>query len=540
MPTANLATNSGNILKLEIFSNKVSGSKDISPGVIECDYYESILEPTVRFTILVADSGHEATGGEEAVSSIQYLKLSGSERVHLTIEDAYGNKIKYENDNALYVEKIRNITSSQSGILYVIDLFSMEAVANDFAACEVYRRFDGEISATANAILTDALKTKKNITLDSTANKFNVEGRGKKPFRLLAEIATRGVSAKSQNSAGYLFFETYDGFNFRSIDNLFDDSDNARSYIYNNSTEIPVGYDAKIIRYDANQSMSVSKNLKSGAYGSVLQTTNTYTHIFNPRSKEISTEEQKVHGGLDVPELAKDFAELFQSTISKTFLKKDDVGSLPTGSVEEQVDQATEPNLKLDEVILQSSMTYNKLFSLEIEIVVPGDYTLRAGSIVHADFPQKDAKMEKGEEFDKDLSGLYIIADICTHLTQKHTLTKMRLVRDSYGRQPNRSTATSQSPVVAGQESPRGIFGSGKSNPFSVLGSTDEAMARFLSAEEKDFVNRWNSGTWEPSGTTTNDGNVIDKTSVGSNMDVDLDAGYDDPNFNPDDYLELS
>ncbi len=65
-------------------------------------------------------------------------------------------------------------------------------------------------------------------------------------------------------------------------------------------------------------------------------------------------------------------------------------------------------------------------------------------------------------------------------------------------------------------------------------------MARFLSAEEKDFVNRWNSGTWEPSGTTTNDGNVIDKTSVGSNIDVDLDAGYDDPNFNPDDYLELS
>ncbi len=120
--------------------------------------------------------------------------------------------------------------------------------------------------------------------------------------------------------------------------------------------------------------------------------------------------------------------------------------------MEEQVDQATEPNLKLDEVILQSSMTYNKLCCGEIEIVVPGDYTLRAGSIVHADFPQKDAKMEKGEEFDKDLSGLYIIADICTHLTQKHTLTKMRLVRDSHGRQPNRSTATSQSPVVAGQE----------------------------------------------------------------------------------------
>ena len=47
-------------------------------------------------------------------------------------------------------------------------------------------------------------------------------------------------------------------------------------------------------------------------------------------------------------------------------------------------------------------MTYNKLFSLDITIAVPGDYTLRAGSIVHADFPQKDAKMEKGDDFDKE------------------------------------------------------------------------------------------------------------------------------------------
>ena len=73
MPTANLATNSGNILRFEIFSNKIEDSKDISAGVIECHYYESILEPTVRFSVLIVDSGHEPQGGEAAVSSIQYL-----------------------------------------------------------------------------------------------------------------------------------------------------------------------------------------------------------------------------------------------------------------------------------------------------------------------------------------------------------------------------------------------------------------------------------------------------------------------------------
>ncbi len=541
MSTPNVAAKSGNISKLEIFSNKVNESKDISAGVVECDYYESILEPTVRFSILIADSGHEVGGGSEAISALQFLKLSGSEKVHLNIEDAYGNKLKYEDDTALYIEKIRNISSSQSGLIYVIDLFSREAVANDLTACEVYRRFDGEISATASTIISDILKSQKNIVLDTTANKLNVEGRGKKPFRLLGEIATRGVSAKSQNSAGYLFYETFDGYNFRSIDNLFDDTDATRAYIYNNSTELPVGYESKIVSFNADQSISVSKNLKSGGYGTILETSNTYSHVFNTKAQEITTEEQKVHGGIEVPELAKIFTDLFQSTVSKRFTKTDNVGNLPTGSVEEQVDQATEPNLKLDEVILQSAMTYNKLFSLEIEIVIPGDYTIRAGTIIHADFPQKDAKMEKGEDFDKELSGLYICADVCTHLTQSHTMTKMRLVRDSYGRQPNRSTASTQSPVTTGQESPKGIFGSKSSNPFSEFGNTDQEIARTLAAEERDLVNRWNSGTWEPNGTTDSGGNVIDRTNTGKgeSYDVDLDAGYDDPNFNPDDYLEL-
>jgi len=540
MPTANLATNSGNISKFEIFSNKINGSKDISAGIVECDYYESILEPTVRFSVLVMDSGHEVAGGSNAVSAIQYLKLSGSEKVHVNIEDAYGNKLKYEGDNSLYIEKVRNVTSSSGGLIYVLDLYSREAVANNLAACEVYRRFDGEISATASTIVSDILKSDKNIILDNTSNKLNVEGRGKEPFRLIAEIATRGVSSKSENSAGYLFFETFDGYNFRSIDNLFDDSDGARSYIYNNSTELPVGYDAKIVSFSADQSISVSKNLKSGGYGTVLETSNTFTHVFNPRAKEITTDEQKVHGGLEFPELSKEFLDTYQSVVSKRFTKQDNVGNLPTGSVEEQVDQATEPNLKLDEVILQSAMTYNKLFSLSITIVVPGDYTLRAGSIVHADFPQKDANMDKGDEFDKELSGLYIVADFCTHLTQKNTLTKMRLVRDSYGRQPNKSTQISGTPIAMGQESPKGIFGSLRSNPFSEFGNTDAEIAKNLSAEERDLVNRWNSGTWEPNGTTDRGGNVIDRTNSGNNngYDVDLDAGYDDPNFNPDDYLE--
>jgi hypothetical protein len=79
-------------------------------------------------------------------------------------------------------------------------------------------------------------------------------------------------------------------------------------------------------------------------------------------------------------------------------------------------------------------MTYNKLFTLSVEISIPGDFSLRAGQIVHCDFPEQSGKKEMIAN--KELSGIYIISDICHYLTPKACLTKMTLVRDSYGRKP--------------------------------------------------------------------------------------------------------
>lgn len=526
--TPNQTAQSGNIHKLEIFSNKNGKSADIGPGVVVCDYYESILDSSVRFSIIVADSGHSDAGGE-ATTVLHELKLSGSEKVHLTIEDNLGNKLKFADDNALYISEIRNILSSSENTIYQLDLCSLEIIANDFSATTVYRRFNGEISQSAEIIFKDILKTRKSVILDATANTFNFNGQGKKPFRLLAEIATKGVSQASKNSAGYLVYETYEGFNFRSIDGLFDDVGDYKSFIYNSSTDLPTGYDAKILDYVAENTINVKKNLESGGYGSKLETFDTYSHIFNTKAQEIDTEEQKVHGGIEVPKLAKDFLELFGvdgGLVSRTFSKIDSKGELPDGGITEQVEKATESNLTLEDVIVQSSMSYNKLFTLNIEITIPGDYSLRAGQIVYCDIPEQSSKKEGTP--DQELSGLYIISDVCTHLTPRNTYTKMHLIRDSYGRQPNKSsssTPTGNRATGLTGNTGRALPGTGSVNPFS-----QSEIERYVQ-EEKDLVSRLNT----PS---SDDSQTIDRTRY-SNTDVDLDAGYDDPNFNPDDYLEL-
>ena len=104
---------SGNILEFVIFSNKTGRSADVGPGVISLNYYESILDGSVRFVAVIVDSGSSDKGGE-AITVLQELKLEGSEKCHITISDNQSNRLKFADDNAMYIREIRNIVSSYS------------------------------------------------------------------------------------------------------------------------------------------------------------------------------------------------------------------------------------------------------------------------------------------------------------------------------------------------------------------------------------------------------------------------------------------
>lgn len=481
----------GNISKFEIFS-KGGETADVSAGVVVCDYYESILDRSVRFTAVIVDTGGSDSGGKSSVSVLQELKLTGSEKVHITVEDTYGNRLVYAGDNALYILEIRNVMSSSESIIYTIDLVSRELIADRLESTTVQERFDGELSQSVSLILNEYLKTSKNINIDATANNVNYEGKGDSAMTVIMRMAVEGISQASKKTAGYLFFETYEGFNFRSIDNLFDDGEgDYKSYLYNSTTELAAGYDGKIVSFDASRAINVSQNLKAGSYGTKLKTFDTYTQMFNSIAQEVESDEQKVHGGFEFPKLYEDFINVFSSPVSRTITRRDHKGELPSGNVTEQIEKQTESNPVLEDVVAQSAMTYNKLFTLSLDIVIAGDYSIRAGQLVHCDFPEQSAKDETG--VDKELSGLYIVCDVCTHLTPKHTFTKMHLIRDSYGRKP-------------------------KNQESSGSGSVNSNWADTVGQGEVRYP-----------------ANVVDHTqsSVGN---VDLTPQYDDPDFNPNDY----
>jgi hypothetical protein len=431
--TPNIAAKECDISKFEITSNE-GKTLDVSLGCVQLQYYESILDNTVRVSTILVDSGDRI--GEQSVSVLEMedLKLTGGEEVSLEMEDGYGQKLKFSGDSQLRIKSIHDAIETNT-LSYMIDLWSKECLDNELVETRVTKRYDGKISDSIESILKNALKTPKVIDTDETENLFSFLGRSEKPFYKCAWLAKRSIPTGSTGkSAGYLFFETADGFKFKSIDKLFGQN-YKRKLIYTRTPDLPDAYDAKILEYSYDSAIDVEKVLLTGAlFRTELRATNFYDN--KPRRSETSHQNQQDEdkmGGKEHPTIAKDLG--LQDKATRVVVRYDKKGVLPPGTnLEEQLKKSKSNDYDIDSIIRQSAMRYNQLFTQKLSMTIPGDFGLRAGDIVYCDFPEMTTKNMRSVSHKK--GGLYMIVDLCHLITTNKTFTKLHLVRESIGRKP--------------------------------------------------------------------------------------------------------
>jgi len=73
------------------------------------------------------------------------------------------------------------------------------------------------------------------------------------------------------------------------------------------------------------------------------------------------------------------------------------------------------------------------LFTIKKSIIISGDFSLNAGDTIFLDIPET-SEDKLNQKTDPKTGGLYIIADLCHYISPERCLTKLNLVRDSYGR----------------------------------------------------------------------------------------------------------
>ena len=461
--TQNAPESAGNIVKFQISSNFTDNAVELSAGVVDFRYYENVLSNSVTATATCVETGYQSDdsgGATGQQSTVDGLPIRGGERTDITIEDAYGNQLTFE--EGLYVNRLRDVDPGTSKDLYFIDFASREFFANE--QTRVVKKYEGNIGDNVEKILKDVLKVTSDIEIDNTAVPYNFIGNDRKPFYIctwlasksIPEIATEDAKTGIKGAAGYLFFQTRDGYHFKSIDKTFTGKPK-KKFIFNNSTQLPEGYDAKVLTYDINSDIDVGKNLMMGMYNnrSIFFDPVSFNYEVRsfPEPEKPQTEGQIVDENTTPPppssedyvgktELAAE--EPVSELIAKEFRQSPtrlmsfvlDTGVMPSGiTSQEQLDtwneEKSKSNFDFKDTVVQSIMRYNQLFTVKTDITIPGDFTIKAGDLVECSFPELSGSESK--EVNSETKGKYMVASVCHRVTPDSSTTSLSLVRDSFG-----------------------------------------------------------------------------------------------------------
>jgi len=423
---------------LEIISNYDGTIKetDVTNGLVSLTYYESVLDNTIRATVTLVDTGYGKNEGTSVIEK-DNINLNSGEKINLKMNDGYGNQLYFDNSDTypLRISEVSNIEEGTNKFVYTINLTSMEYHKNDNLDARVTKRFDGQIPDNVTDILKNNLKTEKDITVDEGLNSFSFTGKSEKPLYLCTWLAKRCVpniqDAKAK-LAGYLFYETSKGYQFKSIDKLFQQKPK-RKLIYTETTDLPPGYDGKILLYHFSSTFNLKRLRLTGALGQAeTRTYDPYTHAYgntNQVNSEIQFNETNT-GGLERIKYGDD-----QDLTTKRYVKSFDTGILPPGkNLTEQLKKSKDINFNIDEILIQSSMRYNSLFGIKLSMTIAGDFSINAGDVIHCDFPEVSSKDLK--VYSDKKSGIYMVSDVAHRITTEGCFTSLNLVRDSIGRKP--------------------------------------------------------------------------------------------------------
>ena len=326
------------------------------------------------------------------------------------------------------------------------------------------KKYEGNIGDNVQKILRDVLKVTTNIDIDNTSAPYNFIGNDRKPFyvctwlasKSIPEVTSAGGTSGKGRAAGYLFFQTRDGYHFKSIDKIFSGTAK-KKYIFNNSTSIPDNYDAKILTYDINSDVDVGKNLMMGMYNnrSIFfdpvsfdyevrsfpepEKPQTEGQIINDeKTPEVPTSEAyvgKTETAAEEP-ASELIAKEFRQSPSRLMSFVVDTGAIPSGqNAQEQLtnwnEDKTKTNFDFKDTAVQTIMRYNQLFTVKTDITIPGDFTIKAGDLVECSFPELSG--DESKEVNPETKGKYMVASVCHRITPDSSTTSLSLVRDSFG-----------------------------------------------------------------------------------------------------------
>ena len=394
---------------------------------VSFDHYEDILKPAITMRITFIDSAQ--SGGKSAFKNLPVKE--GETSIDLRFIHPTDTSAEYvvEKENT-YLYKPGSLSRGPGYELVTLDFTSPEAVRN--FSTRVTKKYKGLISQTVSSLLSDVLETSKPIDTETTQEKIEVKGNNRRVLSnssgqpgLVPDLARRAIpSSGNDENAGYLFYETSQGYHFKSLDFLLKQSPvatytattvNKASY-YRDNNFIVLSYRFETTGQD------VAKIGNNGGFGGKRASFDFATGKAKITDPKLSYE--SIGAEMQTNPLAG-----FGSLNEVVFEVADTASSQEDSNYKGE--KAHNYNRPWD---ISSKKNYNSVFnSQKLTLTVPFNPTLKAGDVIEINFPQLDPT-SKDKNIDEQISGKYLIKELNHNLSKTHSLTNLRVLRNSFGR----------------------------------------------------------------------------------------------------------
>jgi len=449
-------------VKITSISNNIY---DISEMVMEFYITESINSPYMQGRIVIADNEQNMMGN---------LPIQGRERISIKVKTpSSGKKYKfYTFDMTVY--SIGGRSTNGKIQVYTLELISFEGLVNE--GVRIGKVLKGSSDEMVKDIVKNILKSNKKVTTEKAKFPQKYLPTLKRPFDFIAHLARCSVSQSASGSikakpgggvtspsssgsdlkinsttkklagtAGYLFFETYDGYVFKSVDALCDVDGNfggkpptiTYTYALSNVSSSDAENPFKIIQYNFTNEIDIMKQMRRGTYS-------TLCIFFDINSMDYSeyvysvqdTYDQMAHlGSADkVPKGQKELSRTPTRVMSQMINHE-----LFHDGIEPGITNAEHPD-RYKYHLAQANARYTIAANQTLNIIVPPNLNIRAGDKLNIKIPNMtNTSLREEKPWDDEHSGFYLIKDISYNfvvkgsqpLTGSNTIT---LIRDSYGR----------------------------------------------------------------------------------------------------------
>ena len=406
--------------------------QDLTLQVGPMSFYEDIIDASFHVEIMISD----------VFGWLESFPIRSGSKVYLRISTPTGVIDFSKEEEPLYISNIKAAGSSNKREVFVMQLESKAAFTNHLR--RLTKKYDAPTDEVVKEILTKNLEVPetrvKNI--EKTTNKIEFLGVYKRPLQTIVGLAVKSIpenhSTKQINKggSGCFFWECLDGFRFQSPDQIFDNAkknmDDVFTYVKASSfNALDPDNNFHITNEPLwNNNHNLFEKLSMGQYNSRLGLfdSSERSHVVVDRD---SLAKHDYNADKDGDELSN--SEYFQpkefSTDPSRYMLLVKDNRLFDNSDEQ--DENSKTSMEHVEYEARRLSRYSALFSQTLEVTVPLNLQLHAGSVINLKFPRINIDKPNGGD-NNPASGLYMIKTLSHKFGSEGDFTGMQLVRDAY------------------------------------------------------------------------------------------------------------